>query len=83
MSEHLHDMDGIFKSAYQRFSEEPTAEVWKEISAALDKKDAESYKKRAFKWKRVSLLLLVLMAGLILYETMILPNKHATFRKES
>lgn len=81
MSERLHNMDEGFKSAYRRFREEPTAEVWKKINAALDKKDAEIHKKKAFKWKRLSLLLLVLMAGLILYEATILRTGTRHFKK--
>ncbi len=72
MSEHLHDIDEIFKSAYQQFKDEPIADVWGKINATLDKKDAESYKKRSVRWRRVSLLLLLLLAGLILYETRII-----------
>jgi hypothetical protein len=69
---HLHDIDEIFKSAYQHFKEEPTVEVWKKINVALDKRDAESLKKRTVKWTNWSLLLLLLLAGLALYETMII-----------
>ena len=38
MSEHLHDIDEIFKSAYQQFKDEPIADVWGKINATLDKK---------------------------------------------
>ena len=82
MSEHLHDMDDIFKSAYQEFEDEPTADVWGKINAKLDKKDTESYKKRSLKWKRVSLLLLLLLAGFILYETVINRASYRQFPKK-
>jgi hypothetical protein len=72
VSKHLHDIDEIFKSAYQHFKEDPTGEVWKKINATLDERDAESLKKRSVKWKRGSLLLLLLLGGLVLYETIII-----------
>ena len=83
MSEHLHDMDNIFKSAYRQFKEEPTADVWQKINAALNKKDTECYKKRSLKWKRVSFLLLLLLAGLVLYETMIIRTDSGNPKKNS
>src|SRR6266576_3675588 len=83
MSEHLHNIDDIFKSAYRQFKEEPTADVWEKINAALDKKDTESYKKKSVKWKRVSLLLLLLLAGFILYETAIVRIGGGNYRKNS
>jgi len=81
MSAHLHDMDEIFKSAYQRFRDDPTSEVWKKINAALDKKDAVAKKKRTFKRKPVFLFVLLLMTGLILYETMIVQTGARIFKK--
>ena len=83
MSEHLHDMDNIFKSAYRQFKEEPTADVWQKINAALDKKDAESYKKDPQNGNVVSLLLLLLLAGFILYETAMVRMRDRQSRKNS
>jgi hypothetical protein len=68
VSKHLHDIDEIFRSAYHHFDEEPAATAWNKINAALDQKDA---KKAFIKWKRVSVLLL-LLTGLVLYETKII-----------
>ncbi len=76
-------MDEIFKSAYQHFREEPTAEVWEKINATLDKRDAESLEKRAVKWKRGSLFLLLLLAGLVLYETTIIQRDSGIPKKNS
>lgn len=83
MNEHLHNMDEIFRSAYQHFREEPTGEVWKKINAALDKKDAQPGKRKALKGKQVSLFLMLLMAGLILYETRIIRPGTANFKENS
>ena len=69
MSKDLHNMDDIFNSAYREFGEDPSPEIWEKINARLDKKDAESYKKRFIGWKRLALLLLLLLAGFILYES--------------
>jgi outer membrane protein with beta-barrel domain len=81
VSKHLYDIDEIFRSAYQRFREEPTAEVWKKINATLDKRDAESLKRRALNWRKGSLLLLLLVASLVLYETMTIKKDSGTPNK--
>jgi hypothetical protein len=83
MNEHLHNMDEIFRSAYQQFREEPTGEVWEKINAVLDKKDAQSNKRRALKGRQIFLFLLLLMAGLILYETIITRTSTANFKENS
>lgn len=68
MNKNIHDTDDFFKDAYRQFEEEPSAEVWEKINAGLDKKDAESYKKSVIGWKRLSLLLLILLICLSIYE---------------
>ncbi len=68
MNENLHDSDDFYKNAYRQFEEEPSADVWEKINAGLDKKDAESYKKSAIGWKRLSLLLLLLLICLSIYK---------------
>jgi len=83
VSEHLHDIDKVFKSAYQQFSEEPNAEVWRRINAALDKKEAASYKKRSVKWKRVSIILILLLTGFIIYEALIIRTNTRDRKKSS
>jgi hypothetical protein len=82
MRKDLHNIDEVFNSAYKQLKEDPSPDVWEKINAGLDKKDAESYKKRFIGWKRMSILLLLLLAGFILYESGILktgsthPNKN-------
>ena len=66
MNENLHDTDDLYKNAYRQFEEEPSADVWEKINADLDKKDAESYKKSAIGWKRLSLLLLLLFGWCVM-----------------
>ena len=50
----------------------PSASVKESLVAHLDKKDTESYKKRFIGWKRASLVLLLLLAGIIIYDSGIL-----------
>src|SRR5450432_1071071 len=69
MSKDLHNMDDIFHSAYQKFEDEPSTDVWEKINAALDKKDVAAYKKQSAGWKRFAMLLILLLTGCILYET--------------
>lgn len=74
MDKDLHNIDDIFKKAHQRYTEEPSEAAWKKISAVLDKDDAEKYKKRFIGWKRIAIVLLLLLSGLMIYETGIITN---------
>jgi hypothetical protein len=73
-------MDDIFNSAYRQFEEDPSSDVWEKINAGLDKKDAESFKKRFIGWKRAAILLLLLLTGFILYESGILKTGSGHFK---
>jgi Outer membrane protein beta-barrel domain len=72
MNKDLHDMDELFRSALEEYEETPSPGLKDGLIAALDKKDAGSYKKRFFAWKRTALLLLLLLSGIVLYESGIL-----------
>jgi hypothetical protein len=84
MNKDLHDIDDLFRSGLDRYEVTPSAGVKERLAAELDKKDAESYKKRLIGWKRTALLLLLLLTGLIIYETGLLqigsghPGKRTT-----
>lgn len=69
MDKNLHKLDDIFNKAYQQFEEEPSEMAWQKLNASLDKEDAEKYKKRFIGWKRVAILLLFLLSGLVIYES--------------
>lgn len=71
MNKDLHDIDDLFRSALEENEETPSASVKESLLAHLDKKDAESYKKRFIGWKRAAILLLFLLAGFVLYESAI------------
>ena len=83
MNKDLHDMDELFRSALDDHAEAPSAGVKESLDAALDKKEAEEYKKRFIIWKRAALLLLLLLAGFVLYESGLLKNEsgHYTAKK--
>jgi Outer membrane protein beta-barrel domain len=72
MNKDLHDIDDLFRSELEGYEETPSAALKERLIAALDKKDAESYKKRFIGWKRMALLLLLLLSGILLYESGIL-----------
>jgi hypothetical protein len=69
MSKDLHDIDELFRSGLEGYEETPSAAVKENLDASLDKQDAEKYKKRFILWKRAALLLLLLLAGFVLYES--------------
>ena len=69
MNRDLHDIDELFRSGLNGYKETPSAGVKENLDAALDKQDAEKYKKRFIIWKRLAILLLMLVAGFVLYES--------------
>lgn len=75
MSMDLHDMDESFKSAYRQSADEPSPDVWDKINAGLNKRDAESHKKKSRKWKTTAILSLLLLMGFLLYETGVLKTR--------
>ena len=74
MDKDLHDIDDIFNKAHQRYTEEPSGAAWEKISAVLEKDDAEKYKKRFIGWKRIAIVLILLLSGLMIYEAGIITN---------
>ena len=89
MNKDLHNIDDIFNSAQQRFEEDPSADMWDKINAGLDKKDAESYRRRFIGWKRIAIILMLLLSGFVLYESGIIRrgpgsgNKNAVVNNNS
>lgn len=71
MSNDLRHIDDLFRAALEENEEAPSASLKESLLANLDKKDAESYKKRFIGWKRIALVLLLVLAGFILYESSI------------
>lgn len=69
MDKNLQNIDDVFNQAYHSFEDEPSGATWEKLNAALDKEDAEKYKRRFIGWKRIAVLLLFLLAGFMIYET--------------
>jgi hypothetical protein len=72
MNKDLHDIDNLFRSSLESYEETPSPYVKERLEAALDKRDAESYKKRFLVWKRAAILLFVLLLGFTIYNAGIL-----------
>jgi hypothetical protein len=71
MNEIIHNNDALFRKAYKNFREEPSSEVWDNLSARLDKKDAIYYRLRFAWWKNVAVVLILLPGSLIAYELLV------------
>lgn len=69
MDKNLQNIDEVFNKAYNSYEDEPSAAAWEKLSAALDKEDAEKYKRRFIGWKRIAVVLLFLLSGFLIYET--------------
>lgn len=69
MDKNLQNIDEVLNKAYQSYEDEPSAAAWEKLNAALDKEDAEKYKRRFIGWKRIAVVLLFLLAGFLIYET--------------
>lgn len=75
MDKNLQNTDEVLNRAYQSYEDEPSAATWEKLSAALDKEDAEKYKRRFIGWKRIAVVLLFLLAGFMIYETGVVINR--------
>ncbi len=69
MNKNIHDTDDFFKSAYQQFEDTPSDNAWEKINAGLDKKEADSNKRKFIFWRRTTIFLLLLTTGLILFNS--------------
>ena len=78
MDKNLHDIDDAFKRAYQSYEDTPSANAWEKINAALDKADADKYKRRFIGWKRIAVVLALLLSGLLIHEAGVLNKQHRT-----
>lgn len=76
MEKNLHNIDEVFSDAHERFVEQAPVDGWEKLQAGLDKKDADKYKRRFIGWKRVAILLFLLLSGFIIYETGIVKTYH-------
>jgi hypothetical protein len=68
MNKDLHNIDDLFRSSLEGYEETPSSSVIENLDAALDKKNAELYKKRFIAWKRIAIVFMLLLSGFILFE---------------
>ncbi len=71
MERNLHKIDEVFRSAQNKTNETPPADGWEKLNAALDHQDLERYKAGFFTWKKIAILLFLILGGFILYETIV------------
>jgi hypothetical protein len=82
MNKDLHDIDNLFRSSLESYEETPSPYVKERLEAALDKRDAESYKKRFLVWKRSAILLFVLLLGFAIFNAGILLTRPENSEKK-
>ena len=68
MNENLHDIDKLFKSAIDQHEDNPSPGVWDSIDNKLDKSKVVDINKKYNQLKRVAILLLLLLSGVVFYE---------------
>lgn len=83
MDKNLQNIDDVFNKAYNSFEEQPSAAAWEKLNAALDKEDAEKYKRRFIGWKRIAVILILLLSGLVIYETKVITQRKTDVAEEN
>ena len=73
MDEDLHNIEDLFREGLENNEEMPSPEVWNGIDNVLDRNNLFIIKAKYTSLKRVTLFLLFLLAGLLIYE---LSNRH-------
>lgn len=76
MDKNLQNIDDIFNRAYNSYEEDPSPAAWQKLNAALDKADAEKYKRHFISWKRIAVIFLLLLSGVIIYETSVIIKRN-------
>jgi hypothetical protein len=75
MDKNLHNIDEIFNEAHKHFEEQPSNAVWEKLQASLDKQNADKYKRQTKEWKRIAILLILLLGSFIIYEILIITRQ--------
>lgn len=76
MNKDLHDIDQLFYEVLEGRSEAPSLSVKEKLIAALDKRDAESNRRRFIWWRTTALLLVALLAAYVLVDGNMLKAKN-------
>lgn len=74
MDENLHNIEDLFKDGLEDNEDMPSPQAWVGIDNALDKENVVSIKKKYTAMKRLSVLLLLLLFSVSIYE---LANRHS------
>lgn len=69
MDKDINNIDDIFNKIYQKYSEEPSENVWDKINAGLDKEELYIYKKKFIGLRRMAILLFFLVSVILMYES--------------
>jgi hypothetical protein len=72
MNEDRHNIDDLFRSALQHYEETPSPAVKENLNIQLAKQDAVAYKRKYATWKRIAILFMMLLTGIIVYVSGIL-----------
>src|SRR5262245_6572425 len=75
MNKNLHDIDDFFLTALEFQEIIPSPSVSDKLKASLDKADAEYFKKRFLLWKKMAIVLVVLLFVLAILESGILTSR--------
>lgn len=74
MNENLHDIDNIFYNSLDQHEESPSLRVWESLNASLDKKEAAFYKKKFIGLSRITAVLILLLASLVIHDAALIKN---------
>lgn len=64
MSIHLHDIDPIFKNAYDGHKEAPSFEAWQKIAVQLERENNKKPKTRNVEWKYAAVVFVCIISAL-------------------
>ena len=68
MDENLQDIEDLFRDSLENNEETPPPQVWNNIDNILDKENVIIIRKKYSSLKKITLILLFLLSGLIIYE---------------
>ncbi|MBC7886942.1 MAG: hypothetical protein H7Z13_03580 [Ferruginibacter sp.] len=76
MNKDLPGTDDFFKDAYRQFEEEPSPGTWQKINEGLDKKDADSNRRKFIWWRKTAILVLFLLPAFVLLDPVFFKTGH-------
>ena len=70
MKKNLHSVDDIFREAQENLNVAPPENGWEKVQATLDKQDKEKYRVGFLEWRRLAIILFLLLSGFIIYQSL-------------